>query len=117
MVPETSRFVFTRFKGTIINRTFQMIILEHKFIAPAQLVSNQVEIQDQSLILIIIWLSLFQIASFLNGLFEHAKYILSHLHSSQLRMYQLLMPSSHMTDHTLIIHMSFYVGMYYIFQV
>ena len=84
MVPETRRFfVFPRFKGTIINRIFQEIILGHKFIVPVKPVRNQVKIQYQSFILTPIWLSLVQIASFLNGLVEHAKYILSQLRLSK----------------------------------
>ena len=77
MVPDTRQFVFPRFKVTIINQTFQMIILGREFIAPLQPV--QAEIQDQSLILAPIWLSLVQIDSFLNVLVGHVKYILSQL--------------------------------------
>ena len=83
MVTETRRFFPPRFKGTIINQTCQIFNLEHEFIAPVQPVRNKVKIQDQSLILIPIWLSLVHIASFLNGLAEHAKYIRSQLHLSQ----------------------------------
>ena len=83
MVPETHRIVFPRFKGTIIIRTFQMIILEREFIAPVQPVCNRVKIQDQRLILAPIWFSLVQITSFLNGVVEHAKYILSQLRLSK----------------------------------
>ena len=83
MVPETRRFVFTRFKGDIINWTCQMIILDNEFIVPFQPVCNQFDIKYNRLILMPMWLYLVQIDSFLNGLVEHAKYILSQQHLSQ----------------------------------
>ena len=83
MVPETHQFVFPGFKRPIINHIFQIIILGQEFIAPVQLFLNQVDIQDQSLILTQIWFPLVHIASFLNSLAEHAKYIRSQLHLSQ----------------------------------